>query len=180
MPRGGKRNNAGAPKGTVQRRSLEKAAVARVLRERTMKQADNLFNAQLAKALGSIMIFRIDEEITASGKTKRVHTHVTDLDEIKLVLDETSSQGEGTVGESYYFVTNIPPDNKAIDSMLDRALGKAVQSIEVNDATENKAVRMAQDLYANLLSKGFAEVIAREFVKERYQIDESLVTQSVN
>jgi hypothetical protein len=39
---------------------------------------------------------------------------------------------------------------------------------------------MAQDLYANLLGKGFAEAAAREFVKDRYQIDESLVTQSVN
>jgi hypothetical protein len=118
--------------------------------------------------------------MTATGKTKRVHTHLTDPDEIKLALDETSSQGEAAVGESYYFVTDIPPDNKAIDSMLDRAFGKAVQSIEVNDVTENKAVRMAQDLYANLLGKGFAEAAAREFVKDRYQIDESLVTQSVN
>jgi hypothetical protein len=180
MPRGGKRNNAGAPKGTVQRRSLEKAAVARAFRERTMKQADNLFNAQLAKAVGSIMVFRIDEEMTAAGKTKRVHTHITDPDEIKRVLDETSATGEGTVNGSYYFVTDIPPDNKAIDSMLDRAFGKAVQSIEVNDVTENKAVQMAQDLYASLLGKGFAEALARQFVKERYQIDEILITESVS
>lgn len=45
MSRGGKRNNAGAPKGTVQRRTLEKKAVARALRERTMLQAGNWFDA---------------------------------------------------------------------------------------------------------------------------------------
>jgi len=77
MPRGGKRENAGAPKGTIQRRTLEKSAVARALRERTMTQADNLFNAQLTKALGSVMVFRVDEEEIGGGKTKRVHTHVT-------------------------------------------------------------------------------------------------------
>lgn len=180
MSRGGKRANAGAPKGTIQRRSLEKSAVARALRERTMAQADNLFNAQLSKAVGSIMIFRVDSEKLADGKTKRVHTHITDPDEIKRVLDKTSSTGAGMVGEDYYFVTNIPPDNKAIDSMLDRTFGKAVQSIEVNDVTENKALQIAQDVYADLLNKGFEETAARAFVKDRYQIDESLVTQLVN
>ena len=86
MPRGGKRQNAGAPKGTIQRRSLEKSAVARALRERTMAHADNLFNAQLTKAVGSVMVFRVDEEETGGGKTKRVHTHITDPDSLLAAL----------------------------------------------------------------------------------------------
>lgn len=178
MPRGGKREGAGAPKGTVQRRTLEKSAVARALRERTMAQADNLFNAQLAKAVGSVMVFRVDEEVSG-GKTKRVHTQITDSNEIKRVLDENES-GAGTVGENYYFVTNIPPDNKAIDSMLDRTFGRAVQSIEVSDGAENKAIQIARDLFAELVGKGFAESAARAFVKDRYGLDESLVTELVN
>ncbi len=180
MPRGGKRNNAGAPKGTIQRRSLEKAAVARALRERTMMHADNLFNAQLAKAVGSVMVFRVDEVSISGGRTKRVHTHITDPEEVKKVLDETLDAGAGTVGENYYFVTNIQPDNKAIDSMLDRAFGRAVQSIEVSDVTGDKAIQVARDVYAELLKKGFGELAARAFVQQRYQIEESLITESVN
>ncbi len=179
MPRGGKRANAGAPKGTIQRRSLEKSAVARALRERTMAQADNLFNAQLAKAVGSVMVFRVDEEEIGGGKTKRVHTHITNPDEIKRVLDENEG-GAGRVGADYYFVTNIPPDNKAIDSMLDRTFGKAMQTVEISDISDDRAVQIAQDVYAELLKKGFGETVARTFVKNRYQVDESLITESVN
>ena len=135
MPRGGKRANAGAPKGTIQRRSLEKSAVARALRERTMAHADNLFNAQLTKAVGSVMVFRVDEEGIGNGKTKRVHTHITDPDEIKKVLDKNEG-GAGIIGKDYYFVTNIAPDNRAIDSMLDRTFGKAMQPIEVSENSD--------------------------------------------
>jgi hypothetical protein len=179
MPRGGKRQNAGAPKGTIQRRSLEKSAVARALRERTMAHADNLFNAQLTKAVGSVMVFRVDEEETGGGKTKRVHTHITDPDEIKRVLDKNEG-GAGIVGKDYYFVTNIAPDNRAIDSMLDRTFGKAMQPVEVSDQSEDRAIQIARDIYVELLKKGFDKTAARAFVKERYQVDESLITESVN
>ena len=179
MPRGGKRENAGAPKGTIQRRSLEKSAVARALRERTMAHADNLFNAQLTKAVGSVMVFRVDEEEIGNGKTKRVHIHITNPDEIKRVLDENEG-GAGKVGDDYYFVTNIPPDNKAIDSMLDRTFGKATQPVEVSDISEDRAVQIAQDVYAQLLKEGFAENAVRAFVKKRYEVDEGLITQSIN
>ncbi len=179
MPRGGKRENAGAPKGTIQRRSLEKSAVVRALRERTMAHADNLFNAQLTKAVGSVMVFRVDEEEIGNGKTKRVHIHITNPDEIKRVLDENEG-GAGKVGDDYYFVTNIPPDNKAIDSMLDRTFGKATQPVEVSDISEDRAVQIAQDVYAQLLKEGFAEKAVRAFVKKRYEVDEGLITQSIN
>lgn len=179
MPRGGKRQNAGAPKGTIQRRSLEKSAVARALRERTMAHADNLFNAQLTKAVGSVMVFRVDEEEIGGGKTKRVHTHITDPDEIKRVLDKNEG-GAGIIGENYYFVTDIAPDNRAIDSMLDRTFGKAMQLVKVSDQSEHQAIQIAQDIYAELLKKGFDKRAARAFVKERYQVDESLITESVN
>ncbi len=178
MSRGGKRINAGAPKGTVQRRTLEKSAVARQLRERTMAQADNLFNAQLAKAVGSVMVFRVDEEEIGGGKTKRVHTHITNPDEIKRVLDGNEG-GAGRVGTDYYFVTNIPPDTRAIDSMLDRTFGKAMQPVEVSDS-EDRVVKFAQDVYSELLKNGFGKAVARTFAAERYQIDESLITESVN
>lgn len=107
----------------------------RRLQQRTARHSDNLWTAQYQKAVGSMMVYRIDEE-EVDGKIKRVHTLVTDPAEIKEVLDEGDG-GACTVNNNYYFITDVPPDNKAIDSLLDRAFGKASQFIEVQQTTQN-------------------------------------------
>lgn len=159
MPRGGKRKNqTGRPKGALAQKTLEKIAVLSAFRQRVMRHADDLFNAQYAKAVGSIQVFRIDEEEDANGKVKRVHTLVTDAGEIKRVLDE----GEGCdaiVGKSYYFVTEIPPDNKAIDSLFDRTFGKAQQSVEITDETSQKWKQAVQQLIESQAAKNAKEAV---------------------
>lgn len=128
------------PKGTKIHRTLEKEAVIAAYRQRIMKHADNLFNAQYAKAVGSIQIFRVDEFEDENGKKKREHILLTDTDEIKQVLDDTDGTS-GVSGEKYYIVAPVLPDGKSIDSMLDRAFGKAQQSVEI---TENSATKWKQ------------------------------------
>jgi hypothetical protein len=152
--RGGKRKGAGKPKGYKQPQTLEKLAVLSAFRQRVMTHADNLFNAQYSRAVGSVMIFRVDEEEGENGKKKRTHTLVTDPDEIKQVLDENEG-GAGVVGESYYFVTEIPPDNKAIDSMWDRTFGKAQQSVLVEEANP-ELIRIKQIMQAEADRKGIS------------------------
>ena len=129
MGYGGKRENAGRPKGRRNKKTLERAAVLAAFNERVMRQANELFNAQLALSVGSVRVFRVDEEEDDKGKIKRVHTLVTDTDEIKSVLD-THDGDAGIVGDSFYFISEIIPDNRAIDSMLNRALGKPKDSVE--------------------------------------------------
>lgn len=130
MENGGKRPGAGRKRGSKNKKTLEKAAIAEAFNQRVMTQADALFNAQLALSVGSIKVFRIDEEEDANGKVKRIHTLVTDPEEIKQVLDEHDG-GAGIVGENYYFVSNVSPDNRAIDSLLNRSLGKPKETHEV-------------------------------------------------
>lgn len=140
---GGKRAGAGKPRGKLSPKTLEKNAVQEAIRQRILKQADALFHAQLANAVGSIQVFRVDEE-EREGKVRRIHTLVTDPAEIKAVLDEHDG-GAGLVNESYYFVNQIAPDNRAIDSLLDRTFGKATQSIDLNG--EMKLItKKAEDL----------------------------------
>jgi hypothetical protein len=110
-------------------------AVQEAFNQRVLTQADALFNAQLALAVGSIKVFRIDEEEDANGKIKKVHTLVTDADEIKAVLD-TNEGGAGMVGESYYFVSDVMPQNIAVESMLNRTLGKPKESVDVTSNGE--------------------------------------------
>lgn len=128
---GGKRAGAGKPRGKLSPKTLEKNAVQEAIRQRILKQADALFHAQLVNAVGSIQVFRVDEE-ERDGKIKRVHTLVSDTDEIKEVLDAHDG-GAGVVNDSYYFVNQIAPDNRAIDSLLDRTFGKATQSIDIGN-----------------------------------------------
>lgn len=129
MASGGKRPGSGRKPGSKTKKTLEKQAIQEAFNQRVMAQADALFNAQLALAVGSVKVFRVDEEEDDNGKTKRVHTLVTNTDEIKKVLDETEGTA-GMVGESYYFVSDVMPQNTAVESMLNRTLGKPKESVE--------------------------------------------------
>jgi len=128
MKNGGARPGAGRKPGGKNKATLEQQKVLAAFNQRVMAKADALFNAQLTLAVGSMKVFRIDEE-EVDGKTKRVHTHVTDADEIKALLDEHEG-GPGVVDGVYYYFTDIHPDNRALDSMLNRAFGRAAETIK--------------------------------------------------
>lgn len=131
MALGGKRPGAGRKKGSVTTKTLEKRKAEEALHGRILSAVDRIFNAQLALAEGTTFLYRIDE--TGKGKDKtREHVLVTDPLEIKEVLDETDGIGGklDSTGE-YYIITTKNPDNKAIDSMLDRVFGKATNKTEV-------------------------------------------------
>lgn len=127
--KGGKREGAGRKRGGKNQATLEKQKVAEAFSQRVMAKADALFNAQLTLAIGSMKVFRIDETIGENNKVKREHVHVTDADEIKRLLDEHDG-ANGVVDGVYYYFTDVPPDNRAIDSMLNRALGKPKETLE--------------------------------------------------
>lgn len=129
---GGKRKGAGRRQGSKNRATLEQQAVVDAFNQRVMIQSDALFNAQLMLAVGSMKVFRIDEE--GEGKSKKqVHSLVTDADEIKALLDEHDGMS-GAVDGVYYYFTTVSPDNKAIDSLLNRGLGKPAETVKFNVA----------------------------------------------
>ena len=130
MAKGGKQPGAGRPKGAKNKTTLEKQAVQDAFNQRVMNAADKLFDAQIMLALGSMKVFRIDKT-EVDGKTKRIHVHVTDAAEIKTLLDEHDGNAGEVDGTFYYFQT-VAPDNKAIDSMLNRALGKPKETHEIS------------------------------------------------
>jgi hypothetical protein len=130
----------GRPKGAKNRATLEKAAVMEEFNQRVMNAADTLFNAQLKLATGSQIVFRIDRTTSENGKPKEEHVHVTNPQEIKELLDEHDG-GDGLVNDHYYYFQAVPPDNRAIDSLLNRTFGKAKETHEVDarlliDATD--------------------------------------------
>jgi hypothetical protein len=127
--KGGAQPGGGRPKGSLNKSTLEQRKVLEAFNQRVMAKADALFNAQLTLAIGSMKVFRIDEIEGENGKKKREHVHVTDADEIKALLDEHDGAA-GVVDGVYYYFQDVLPDNKAIEAMLNRALGKPKETLE--------------------------------------------------
>lgn len=138
--KGGKRENAGRKRGSKNKATLEKAAVQEAFNQRVLNAADLLFNAQFKLAVGSQKVFRVDET-EVEGKIKRVHVLVTDAEEIKGLLDEHDG-ADGDFEGNYYYFQSVMPDNRAIDSMLNRALGKPKETLDLGNK-DGEAFKMS-------------------------------------
>lgn len=121
---GGKRPGAGRRKGSANKATLERMAVMRQLEQRIMGAADRLFEAQFTLARGTSHLYRVD-----MVGDKRTVVLVTDTEEIRAYFDALEQETEP---DGFYFITAEKPDNRAIDSMLDRAFGKSVARHELS------------------------------------------------
>lgn len=140
----------GRPKGKKTQAVLERDAVLKEFRQRVARLTDRLLDAQLTRALGQTFLYKVEkyyETVTDDkGKQRRVLRRkppelVTEEWEIRAYLDgEVKSvdlDDEGVDPKdpeaTYYFLTTKEPDSKAIDSMLNRTFGKAVQAVALTD-----------------------------------------------
>jgi hypothetical protein len=165
--KGGVQPGSGRPRGSLNKSTLEQRKVLEAFNQRVMAKADALFNAQLTLAVGSMKVFRVDEVEGDNGKKKREHVQVTDSEEIKALLDEHDG-APGVVDGVYYYFQEVAPDNKAIEAMLNRALGKAVEKIEIS-----KPAEAAKDAVQTILTEtGMSEERARAIVAARFGIPE--------
>lgn len=144
MPPGGKRTGAGRKPGGKNKATLEKQAIQEAFNQRVLLHADDLFNAQYKLAVGAQVVMRIDEtQGKKGGEPKREHVLVTDAKEIKSLLDEHDG-GDGEVDGTYYYFRTVPPDNRALDSLLNRTLGKAKDSVDLTSNGETLQVATFQ------------------------------------
>lgn len=137
---GGKRPNSGRAKGSMNKSTLEKIAVETEFKQRVLKQAEGLFNAQSLIAQGQQFLYKIEKykEKGVKGGVKWIAKKpklVTSEWEIRSYLDDLVDKANGDLEDdtnpaaTYYFITTKEPNNQAIDSMLDRVFGKARQTI---------------------------------------------------
>jgi len=119
---GGARPGAGRPKGKLSKLNEQRQKAKKRFIERVNKMVDELFNAQASIAKGVSYLYRVDKD--DKGKDMEA-VLVTDPNEIKDYID-------GVVDEdSFYYITTERPDNKALDSMLNRAFGKPEEKIDI-------------------------------------------------
>lgn len=121
---GGKRPNAGRPFGSMNKKTKELKVLDEEFRGRILNSIHDLLTAQFNIAKGASYLYRIDVE-----NGEKHHFLVEDPDEIKNVLDEC--EGTGTFDEHYYYITTKAPDNRALDSLIDRVFGKVPQKSDV-------------------------------------------------
>lgn len=136
---GGKRPGSGRKVGGENAETKRRRLLEAGFKERIAKHVDDIFNAQLNLATGTAYVYRIDEELGPKGGVKsREHVLVTDPKEIKRALDENEF-GSGQVtnlytGESkYYYVSTKPPNNSALEGLLNRYFGKVPNKLDLED-----------------------------------------------
>ncbi len=162
---GGKRPGSGRKRGVPDAKTVEKRSIAEAVNQRIMSIADKIFLAQSQLALGSMITIRVDEEKDENGKVKRVHTRVTDADEIIAVLNYSDGL-PCTVDSSYYYFTSVPPDHRALDSKLNRGLGKPMKTVAAADTS--KVTEIAGKVVRRLMERGISEDVAQAEVAKLY------------
>lgn len=129
----------GRPKGKKSAKTLEREAVLRAFRERAMRSADLLFDAQLSLAKGQTFLYKIEKELQIGPKGGKKYVNskpklVTNQNEIEGYLEGLVNDGdmedENDPNATYYYLTTKEPSNYAADSLLDRTFGKATQRLE--------------------------------------------------
>jgi hypothetical protein len=130
---GGARPGAGRPKGSMNAKTKEKMAVKKEFEDRVAHHAHELFNAQVTLAKGTQFLIKRIRIKTAKGFRWTPYERVTDPEEMVAYLDGKYKNTDAV----YYLLTAEKPDAKAIDSLLDRAFGKAPQNLNIKDDREN-------------------------------------------
>ncbi len=135
---GGKRKGSGRKKGGENQATKVKRATLKQFQDRVTKVVDILFDSQMTLARGQTFLYKIEKEKVVGPKggvsyRKQRPVQVIDQREIEDYLEGLITEGDEDDDKdpnaTYYYITAKEPDNKAIDSMLDRTFGKATQPI---------------------------------------------------
>lgn len=141
---GGARPGAGRPKGGMNEATKLRMAAKLEYQRRVANNADRLFNSQFDLAIGEkyLMVKRVEGE----GKNKKTYIEtVTNVQTIKDFLDDDGATLNEDAGEEYYYMSTKPANNQALDSLLNRAFGKADESLDITTGGESIKPRELTD-----------------------------------
>lgn len=132
------RYTPGRPRGKANAKTIELSAQRKKFRDRVARNANKLYNAQYNLAVGeSYLMRKVTERNTKGSVVKVYHEIVTNPKTIIAYLDGELEGNESLNNDNeYYYITTRGANNMAIDSMLDRAFGKADQKIDVEAKLE--------------------------------------------
>ena len=113
--------------GTFIEHTISKKKTLTAISVQIEKKAKELVRAGLSVALGTTFIYKIDP-------TTKKSVVLTDRHEIARALDAMRFNESESVmlDNQYIYITTKEPDHKAIEMLLNRAFGKAKETIDVN------------------------------------------------
>lgn len=127
--------------------TIERMTAKRLMIQRITQSTDGLLNAQLNKAHGET--FLMCRTTTGKGREKRVSVDVvTDTETIKAFLmddGDTLNHDGGDDDKYYYYISKKPADNNAIQSLFDRAYGKATEKVELGGKDEGDLTELGDE-----------------------------------
>lgn len=126
---GGARPNAGRPLGSENEQTRKKRIVEEEIKQRVLRSANKLINAQMSLAQGVQMLYVIEKTERGANKKPRLITDQTIIE--KFLAGELDNEPD-----EYYFITTERPDNRALDSLFDRIFGKAVSNLDITSGGE--------------------------------------------
>lgn len=105
------------------------AEVRKKLAQRLFNVVPSLITAQVSLAKGQQFLYRIDTHYEQGPKGTKIKVRskpklVRDKVEISAYIDSLEGGEQVNDDVTYYFITTKEPDNAAIDSLLDRVLGR--------------------------------------------------------
>lgn len=121
----------GRPKGRLNKKTIERQAAQDAYQQYVIKRLKPLFDAQYYLANGVSYLYRIDRH--KNGSQERIeHVLLENPREIADALDTIRNHDPNgdENGNGFVYITTKPPSNQAIDSLLDRSIGKPKQSID--------------------------------------------------
>lgn len=127
----------GRPKGSKSQTTIEREIALKELRERVVRSYDALLNSQMAIAHGLTFLYVIKTIKSGKGMKRLKPKLIKDQATIEAYLAGELDKDE----HEYYFMSTQRPDNKAIDSLLDRTFGKAQQNMDVT--SDGKALTIS-------------------------------------
>lgn len=133
----------GRPRGTKSAKTLEREKVMSALTQRVLRIADGIVDKQLVLVRGQQFLYKIEKERAGGTAKSPIYRSkppelVESKTEIRGYLENLAeNDGQYTLEDpndpsaTYYFITTKEPDNRAIDSLLNRVFGKATEHIDV-------------------------------------------------
>lgn len=110
----------GRPRGKKMAKTLEREKVQEAYNQKVFGLADKLLHAQFIVANGTHRMVTITKDEDGKPHVSQVN----DQDEMDRLIVE------GVYGKDYMILTGHGPNHQAIDSMLNRALGKPKETLE--------------------------------------------------
>lgn len=134
---GGAQKNAGRPKGKKNKENIEKDKVKKAVEKKIMRIAGNLIESQANVALGCQFLYVVKKD--DKGKNLKPEL-VKNSQKIEAYL---AGELDGLKDE-YYYITTEKPDSNAVDSLLDRGLGKVPNTVQGKGENGEVIVKLIQ------------------------------------